>query len=147
MKKINLFGLFLLFGFMVFFSSCGKSEKYDIETVQANDGGNFLVSNLSTDETLQLDGGINISLPASKPTLKAQKGDKIRIAFTPLSKYEKYTFETSYKLYNGDVIKGKQTYEFEITNTESGDYDISLYAKTKEQNISANGVFVLKILN
>lgn len=142
MKRLSFFfTIVLISSFGIVLSSCTKTE--EITIISSNAGGSFVVENLSTKETLQLDGGIIIS--PEGPVLNVKNNDKVKISFTPSNEYKDYTFEITYTLHNGKSIKNQQSYEFEISDTKSGNYDISLYAKTTEQAIYASRGFVLSV--
>ncbi len=118
----------------------------DITIIQDHAGGEFIAVNVSTDDTLKISSGIKVSL-GDKPTLKAKKGNVIKLKFTPKEDYIQYKFETVFTLHNGKEIKNSANYEYEytLTDVEVKDYSVYLMASSKEQDITAFGSFKLKI--
>ena len=62
---------------LIFFSqsilSC--SEKHDVTLINSNNGGDFLVVNMSTNDTLKISGGLTVG--GDLPILNAKNGDII----------------------------------------------------------------------
>lgn len=123
---------------------CSCCNEIDIISAPYS-GGDFVVKNLSTNEIIQLQGALVVDL--SRPVIKAKNGESIKISFIPASDYESYTFDISYKLHNGTIIekRGYYDYEYKITETNNGDYDVSLSAKSTEQSIGASRMFILRV--
>lgn len=137
----------LVFILFTMFACCEESVK-DMRTtseqiVDAGGAGSFKAINLSTNDTLSLSGSI-INVGLSKPQLRAKNGNTIKLIFEPAEKYAgKYSFSTTYILLNGEKIENAKGYEFTITDTTPGEYDIFLSAASTEQAIIASSSFSL----
>lgn len=140
MKALFISAVLILGGLV--FNSCSS----DIAIIQDNAGGEFIAVNESTDDTLKISSGFTVSL-GDKPTLKAKKGNVIKLKFTPKEDYIQYKFVTVFTLHNGEEIKNSANYEYEytLTDVEVKDYLVYLKASSTEQSISANGSFKLRI--
>ena len=148
-KRISLVVIAALLAVCNFlFVSC--EEKIDISSVQGmGTGGSFLVSNISTNEDIQIEGAITINIGEGTKELNAKNGDVIRIKFKPKEEYAKYEFNTVFKLYDGTEIKNPNNYEyvFTLSNVEVKDYPITLIAKYDKDGVQlyAGGGFTLRV--
>ena len=155
MKKTTIYQLanmLLLAMMLVSCTDCDNdTHSYSPTNIKDIGGGVFYAINVATNDTLEIEGGLSVSIGGS-PTLNAANGNIIKLVFEQDEKYKDYKFITTYTLHDGTEIKNQPTYEYAISNTEPGNYRISMSAEyiQKDDNhdisIYSGGGFVLNIL-
>lgn len=107
-------------------------------------GGNFLIVNKSTSDTLDISRGLLIG---TTPKLQAKNGDRISISFLPAEKYQKFQFTTTYRLQDGTEVKNQYVHEYILENAKVGKDTISMSALYKDEiyHIGAVGTAVLAV--
>lgn len=155
-----LIGVTLLFT-IILMGSC----EVDQTTIMApGGGGDFLVINVTTNDTVKITSGINISVNGSSlSSLNVKKGDKLKLKFIPVDDYSKYAFDVTYTLQDLTEVKAVSPdyeYEYVLDGVDNGKYRISMSAryekdkdkkfifiKTKEENIfiTAGGSVYLNV--
>lgn len=135
-------------------SICDPNHNCSVNGDIINDigGGNYTIVNMGTNDTLRIQGGVNINV-GGNPILNAYNGNVVKITFEPKEEYKVYPFNVKYTLPDGNVIENQMEYEYLVSDVEPGDYTIGLYAKsegnTKKSswNISAGGGnFTLRVI-
>ena len=148
--KFRVFFAFIMMVCAISFMSSCEDEHYNM-IMDLGGGGNYTIVNMGTNDTLKIEEGLYFN-SGKNPTLVAHIGNVIKIKFTPKEEYKKYSFNIKYTLPNGKVVEDKPEYEYVIGDTLTGKYDIYLsaisFGKTEHDtwNISANGVFTLKVV-
>lgn len=100
--------------------------------IQSNAAGDFIVTNTSNNESVELTGGAYIG---SKNKLNAKNGDKIKIVFLPKSEYNKFKFDITFTLHDGEIVLNNSEYEYTISNSENGEYKCIFIAIYKKKDI------------
>lgn len=146
---------FLLSLMLVSCDSCDE-ETVDLSVNQVLDiggAGDFMVINMTANDTLRIDGGIGIyESELAMPKLNVRNGNIIKFLFVQNEKYKDYTFNTVYTLYDGKEINDKYQYEYAISNAAIGQYSVAMsasyYRKDDRNNISisAGGTFLLNVI-
>lgn len=130
------------------FSSCDNSV-INIEITQDDNGGNFTVINMGTNDTLKINGGLTIG---SNPTLDVHNGNIIKIKFEQKEEYKDYVFNTTYTLPNDEVVENQPEIEYVVGDNLNGSYYIKMSAssigetKNKSWTITAGNTFTLKVV-
>lgn len=155
-KLICKCAVYFLLSLMLASCNCGDEENVDVSINQILDiggAGDFMAINMATNDTLKMNGGIDIyEGKAAMPKLDARNGNIIKIVFVQNEKYKDYTFNTVYTLHNRTEIKDKYQYEYAISNTTSGQYSVGMiasYHREDDKNnisISSSGTFLLNVI-
>ena len=118
------------------FASCTK-EEHDFSTTieqrtEINLGspyGEFVVVNKGTNDTLKLRNS------EVKYSMTAHNGNFISIKFVPDQEHADRKFTTIYTLHDSTVVEDKPEYEYSITNTKPGSYNLKLFARPTDGTV------------
>ena len=117
------------------FTSC--TERYPdpevrIVLTEVNFGspyGEFVVVNKGTNDTLKLRNS------EVKYSMTAHNGNFISIKFVPDQEHADRKFTTIYTLHDSTVVEDKPEYEYSITNTKPGNYNLMLFARPTDGTV------------
>lgn len=141
-KNLFFTGILPIFICITLFScDCHKDI---LGIIKSNNGGEYTITNLSTEEQLIIEGSIHIGYKS----FHASPGDKIDIKFKPKEDYQNYTFNTSYE-FPDMIVEKEYDYIYTVNENLKGIYVVSLYAisegedKNNEWYITADAPFQL----
>lgn len=91
--------------------------------------GEFVVVNKGTNDTLKLRNS------EVKYGMTAHNGNFISIKFVPDQEHADRKFTTIYTLHDSTVVEDKPEYEYCITNTKPGNYNLMLFARPTDGTV------------
>lgn len=128
--------------------SCSPNPSNIIQDVGG--GGNFIVVNTNSNDTLIVYGGLYVDI---RETLVAHNGNIIKIRFEQNEKYKDYSFTIKYTLPNDEIVENQSEYEYVIKDDiPEGLYSFNMTARSEGETkkdkwqISTGGGFILNVI-
>ena len=127
-KLIFLNAILLLF---VSMASCDKdNDLYFPGKVKTNNGGDFVIKNLTNGETLVIEGALHLG---TYQKLSVTPSDIISVEFQPYEEYENLVFNISFD-FPTKTFEDKYYIEYQIPEDLKGIYKVYLNAKSEGEN-------------
>ena len=110
-----------------------KNDSKDVNIIQMSQPGNYVVSNVSTGQTLNV-----YTLEDESTMLNAKNGDIIRLQYVPDKDYAHLNYHVSFTLHDKSTHTPTTTdysYEYNIKAVEVGSYPIMMSALINEDGV------------
>lgn len=149
MKSKKLIFLTAILFLFVSMAGCDKEKDvYIPATIQTNNGGNFVIKNLTNGESLVIEGTLHLG---TYPKISAGPSDIISVEFQPYEEYENLAFNISFDFPTQKLVD-KYYIEYQVPEDLKGTYNVYLNAKSKGENrdliwdINTSAAFVLEVM-